>query len=998
MGKSCTCTPAASALTNNNYLALFSHCLVYTTGKVSPINSNVSAEPEDLDVAGTSTFKESSFASCSVQQSQLKADITPMSAMQKQDHQSFSKNQRHLVLVSKSETRAASVQLVDCQIQASSCVVRNRTNYVAKPVTETSMHLRNCRLEIYSLKIGLNLEALNVAQIHSFKMTLNIYDPTYVPEIKRAIDSLKKILDTCDSTNIVAISVSAETSKIPTHNLELEELEEPESDILRFKRLLTNDTKYVTGSPHTEGTILSLPTITSSESPCSSGCSEPGKVPAVGKVATPAAMEMSANYNDFPEIEGLKKDTMNLKRLLATGSSHAEGSSHVDGSAYTSEVPTIINKSVAPIIETSRDSKMPPCELEALKREIQHFRNTLNTHDPNNVPVYDELKRAMESLKKTLNTIHAEGIYRPWKAMNKGTPGIHSPMYPPYRAMPGYPPYNRSRQPQRQPSLPANHYGYSAQPRQPCGPRQPHPPVNDHGCTSQPHIQSKETGFSSRDAQAPPPPSSSNDRRFTSTQPFLSSYAGNDYENRQPLYPVNGRGHNSRQPLTGTAKSAEPSLADNHGAIMNAGFHKEVKPPSPRAVTEHPHDCGLQQSCAGPAPSAIKYDRPHPAENTYGQPQESRVTAETVKATPSNTSLKPKSITRKAFMETILEDELKTQREGEFLPNRSKTSSLHMQQPVLNADKNNTKDKSRSEVTPKMKEEELPLVTGSPNFHRNPYIAAPQRPNMHNGPTFPGENVEQPLTKGQALLKVARSLAKYNGYSPVNAAENETNTPAKPISAKQKESTWESPHKTSLLEASAIPINTSISTFKFKSSTFVEMRVKEDTRKTQVERELPPNRSKTSSLHMEQPVLNADKNNTERLEVTHETKGGELPLEKVTSSPASPSRGVTGQPMHRAMHNVSVVRNRHENKRRADVKMSDRNKEYENAATAERTVPGRRSLLCLLLLFWPPCYFFLLAILCLLLYPLNLLKSCISNFRQRKNKNKNKKTSFIINL
>ena len=32
-------------------------------------------------------------------------------------------------------------------------------------------------------------------------MTLNIYDPTYGPEIKRAIDSLKKILDTCDSTN-----------------------------------------------------------------------------------------------------------------------------------------------------------------------------------------------------------------------------------------------------------------------------------------------------------------------------------------------------------------------------------------------------------------------------------------------------------------------------------------------------------------------------------------------------------------------------------------------------------------------------------------------------------------------------------------------------------------------------------------------------------------------------------------------------------------------------
>ena len=137
---------------------------------------------------------------------------------------------------------------------------------------------------------------------------------------------------------------------------------------------------------------------------------------------------------------------------------------------------------------------------------------------------------------------------------------------------------------------------------------------------------------------------------------------------------------------------------------MNAGFHKEVKSPpagSPHAVTEHPHDCGLQQSCAGPAPSAIKYDRPHPAENTN---EVSRVTAETVKATPSNTSSKPKSNTRKAFMETILEEdscELKTQREGEFLPNRSQTSSLHTQQPVLNADKNNTKDKSRSEVTPK---------------------------------------------------------------------------------------------------------------------------------------------------------------------------------------------------------------------------------------------------------------------------------------------------------
>ena len=858
-GKSCTCTPAASALTNN-YLALFSHCLVCNTRKVSPVNTNVRAEPQDLDVTGTSTFKESSCTSYSVQQSQLKADITPMSAMQKQDHQSFSKNQRHLVLVSKSESRAASVQLVDCQIQASSCMVRNRTNYVATPVTETSMHLRNCRLEIYSLKIGLNLEALNVVQIHSFKMTLNIYDPTYVPEIKRAIDSL---LDTCDSTNIVAISVSAETSKIPTHNLKFEELEEPESDILRFKRLLTNDTKYVTGSPHTEGTILSLPTITSSESPCSSGCSEPGKVPAFGKVAPPATTEMSASYNDFPEIEGLKKDTMNLKRLLASGSSHAEGSSHADGSAYTSEVPTIINKSVAPIIETSSSKSNYP-ELEALKREIQHFRNTLNTHDPNNVPVYDELKRAMESLKKTLNTIHAEGVYRP--------PAMHSPMYPPYRAMPGYPPHNSSRQPRRQPSLPANHYRYIEQPRQPCGPRQPHPPVNDHGCTSQPHLQSKETGFSSRARQAPPPPSSSNDRRFTST---------------------------------------------------------------------------------------------------------------------SNTSLKPKSITRKVFMETILEEdssELKTQREGELLPNRSKTSSLHMQQPVLNADKNNTKDKSRSEVTPKMKEEELPLVTGSPDFHRNPHIAAPQRPysfcHMHNGPTLPGENVEQPLTKGPAPVKVARSLAKYNGYSPVNAAENKTNTPAKPISAKQKESTWESPHKTSLLEASAIPINTSISAFKFKSSTFVETTVKEDTRKTQVERELPPNRSKTSSLHMEQPVLNADKNNTEKFEVTYETKGGELPLRKVTSSQASPSRTVTGQPMDRIMHNVSGVR---KNKRRADV---DSNKEYENAATAEKRVPGRRSLLCLLLLFWPPCYFFLLAILWLLLYPFNLLQSCVSHLRQKKKKKK----------
>ena len=138
---------ATCALTITIWL-LFSHCLVGTTGKVSPVNINVSAEPQDLDVAGTSTFKESSCASCAVQQSQLKADITPMSAMQKQDHQSFSKNQRHLVLVSKSETRAASVQLVDCQIQASSCVVRNRTNYVATPA---SMHLRNCRLEIYSL-------------------------------------------------------------------------------------------------------------------------------------------------------------------------------------------------------------------------------------------------------------------------------------------------------------------------------------------------------------------------------------------------------------------------------------------------------------------------------------------------------------------------------------------------------------------------------------------------------------------------------------------------------------------------------------------------------------------------------------------------------------------------------------------------------------------------------------------------------------------------------
>ena len=134
----------------NNYLALFSHCLVGTTGKVSPVNTNLSAEPEDLDAAGTSTFKESSCASCSVQQSQLKADI-----------------------------------------RANSCVITNRT--VATPVTaETSMHLGSCKLEVYGVKIGLRLEVLNV-QIHSFKMTLNIHDPTYV---QRAVDTLKKILNT----------------------------------------------------------------------------------------------------------------------------------------------------------------------------------------------------------------------------------------------------------------------------------------------------------------------------------------------------------------------------------------------------------------------------------------------------------------------------------------------------------------------------------------------------------------------------------------------------------------------------------------------------------------------------------------------------------------------------------------------------------------------------------------------------------------------------------
>ena len=66
---------------------------------------------------------------------------------------------------------------------------------------------------------------------------------------------------------IVAISVTAETSgicNIPTYNFP--ELEEPGRDILRFKRLLTNDGN---GSPHTEGPTKSLLTIGSSESLCS---------------------------------------------------------------------------------------------------------------------------------------------------------------------------------------------------------------------------------------------------------------------------------------------------------------------------------------------------------------------------------------------------------------------------------------------------------------------------------------------------------------------------------------------------------------------------------------------------------------------------------------------------------------------------------------------------------------------------------------------------------